>query len=162
MDEAWQHIFGFCILNGRSGRDSHVWEYQPLGPFPRKSFGTNVSPWIVTAEVLLPFRVTAFPRDEQDPRPLPHLHAQADKQSGASDIDVRCALRAAGMTAALTVSPACTRGLYWTPVQFVTHQTSNGCNLETGDLLGSGTVSGTTLGSPGSPLEITACGHQAV
>ncbi|WP_354034871.1 fumarylacetoacetate hydrolase family protein [Bradyrhizobium sp. S3.2.6] len=134
-------------------------------PSMRRGSTSSASAFSTTeclAEVLLPFRVTAFPRDEQDPRALPHLYAQADKQSGAIDIDVRCALRAAGMTVALTVSPACTRGLYWRPAQFVTHQTSNRCNLETGDLLGSGTVSGTTLGSLGSPLEITACGHQAV
>lgn len=162
IDNAWDHIFGFCVLNDWSARDIQSWEYQPLGPFLGKTFATSVSPWIVTAEALLPFRVSAFERPNGDPGPLPHLYCTADQREGAVDVTLECSIRSRQMRSCgsdrIRLSRGSTKTLYWTPAQMIAHQTSNGCNLEVGDLLGSGTVSGATPDSLGSLLEITRRG----
>ena len=162
IDNAWDHIFGVCVLNDWSARDIQSWEYQPLGPFLGKTFATSVSPWIVTAEALLPFRVSAFERPNGDPAPLPHLHSGADQREGGLDVTLECSIQSCQMRSRgndhIRLSRGSTKTLYWTPAQMIAHQTSNGCNLEVGDLLGSGTVSGATPDSLGSLLEITRRG----
>jgi fumarylacetoacetase len=159
VEDAWDHVFGLCLLNDWSARDIQAWESQPLGPFLAKSFATTLSPWIVTAAALAPFRSRAFARPADDPAPLPHLLDAEDQRDGGLDITLEVfllteAMRARG-DAPVRLSHGTFRDLYWTVAQLVTHQTSNGCNLEVGDLLGSGTVSGPTPDSLGSLLEIT-------
>jgi fumarylacetoacetase len=159
---ALDHVFGVVLLNDWSARDIQAWEYQPLGPFLAKSFATTVSPWIVTLEALEPFRCPAFPRIGEDPRPLPHLMDEADQRAGGYAIGTDMLLSSAQMRAK-KLAPArlsrCSfRDSYWTLAQVVAHQTSNGCNLQPGDILGSGTLSGTQAGSAGSLLELTQGG----
>jgi fumarylacetoacetase len=151
VDSAEEHIFGLCIVNDWSARDIQTWEYQPLGPFLAKSFATSVSPWVVTLDALEPFRVPAFARAEGDPEPLPYL-----QPAGMGiDINVEVAIRSAKMDKPQRVSRGNFRDMYWTLAQLVAHHTSNGCNLSSGDLLASGTVSGETKESRGSLLELT-------
>ena len=164
--KALDHVFGVVLLNDWSARDIQTWEYQPLGPFLAKSFATTISPWIVTLEALEPFRCAAFARGTDDPRPLPYLHDESDQREGGYAIELEMHLRSARMRgqklAPMRLSCASSRDSYWTPAQIVTHQVSNGCNLNTGDLLGSGTISGTAPGSFGSLLELTQGGKQPV
>ena len=160
--KAGEHVFGYCLLNDWSARDIQAWEYQPLGPFLGKNFATTVSPWVVTAEALAPFRTTAFARPAGDPAPLPHLDDANDRAQGALDITLEAyiaseAMRRAG-TAPLRLSQTSCALLYWTVAQMIAHHTSNGCNLRIGDLLGSGTVSGPDKSSWGSLLELTTRG----
>jgi fumarylacetoacetase len=149
VDRALSHVFGFCILNDWSARDIQAWEYQPLGPFLAKNFATSISPWIVTVDALEPFRVSAAPRAEGDPQPLPHL---ADDV--AFDITVEVWLRTQKMDEPVRLSRGSFRDMYWTVAQLVAHHTSNGCNLVPGDLLGSGTISGPSKDSRGCLLEL--------
>ena len=162
--EAPQHIFGFSLVNDWSARDIQAWEYQPLGPFLGKNFGTTVSPWIVTSEALAPFRVPANPRPASDPRPLPYLFSEEDQQHGALSIELEVLIASENMRqqgiAPHRVSRVNFNSMYWTPAQMVTHHASNGCNLQSGDLLASGTVSGPTPDSLGSLLEITKGGRE--
>jgi fumarylacetoacetase len=166
ISEASRHIAGFCLLNDWSARDIQAWESQPLGPFLSKSLSTFVSPWIVTAEALAPFRMAQAPRPAGDPAPLPHLFGAADQAAGGLDIDLQVllltpAMRAAGV-AAHVLSRSNASMLYWTVAQMVAHHTSNGCNLQPGDLFGSGTISGVEAGSEGCLLEMTRGGRLAV
>jgi len=161
---ALDHVFGVVLMNDWSARDIQTWEYQPLGPFLAKSFATTISPWIVTMEALEPYRCPAFPRAADDPRPLPYLTDEADQRQGGYAIETTMSLQSAQMRAQ-GAAPAqlsrCTwRDGYWTIAQIVAHQASNGCNLAPGDLLGSGTISGTTPGSAGSLIELTYGGKQ--
>lgn len=162
--EAAQHIFGFSLVNDWSARDIQAWEYQPLGPLLGKNFGTTVSPWIVTWEALAPFRVPATPRPAGDPRPLPYLFSEEDQQHGALSIELEVFIASERMRqqgiAPHRVSRVNFNTMYWTPAQMVTHHASNGCNLQSGDLLASGTVSGPTPDSLGSLLEITKGGRE--
>jgi len=164
--EAGSRIFGFCLLNDWSARDLQKWEYQPLGPFLAKSFATSISPWIVTAEALAPFRVPAAARAPGDPEPLPHLDADDDRARGAIDLWLEVGLDSRQMREQgfepLRLSRGNFRDLYWTVAQMLTHHASNGCNLRPGDLLGSGTVSGPDEGSGGCLLELTAGGREAI
>ena len=166
VGEAWEHVFGFCLLNDWSARDIQAWEYQPLGPFLAKSFATSISPWIVTAEALAPFRTAAAPRPPGDPAALPHLSDAMDQAGGALDVRIDAYLstlqmRARGMPPhRLSRSNAAT--LYWTVAQMLAHHTSNGSALETGDLLGSGTISGPSDEALGSLLELTAGGQTPI
>jgi fumarylacetoacetase len=149
VDGALSHVFGFCIVNDWSARDIQAWEYQPLGPFLAKNFATSVSPWIVTLDALEPYRVSAAPRPEGDPQPLPHL---ADDV--AFDITVEVWLRTQKMSEPVRLSRGNFRDMYWTVAQLVAHHTSNGCNLLPGALLGSGTISGPEPDSRGCLLEL--------
>ena len=164
IDQARGHIFGFCLVNDWSARDIQSWEYQPLGPFLGKSFATTISPWVVTLDALEPYRVPVAPRPEGDPKPLPYLWSDEDQQRGAFDIHLEVSLLTAKMRAAgqapFRVSLGNLRDLYWTPAQMVAHHTSNGCNLRPGDLLATGTVSGSTPDSVGSLLERTRRGTE--
>jgi len=161
-----EHLFGYCLLNDWSARDVQAWEYQPLGPFLAKNFGTTISPWIITPEALAPFRVAQAPRPEGDPRPLDHLWDAADQRRGAFDIGLEVYL----LTPELTVqglpphrlSHSNAIHLYWTAAQLVTHHASGGCNLKAGDLFGSGTISGPTEDSAGSLLELSKGGRQPI
>jgi fumarylacetoacetase len=160
------HIFGFCLLNDWSARDIQAWEYQPLGPFLGKSFATSVSPWVVTAEALAPYRTTAFARPAGDPAPLPYLHDPDDQSKGGLDITLEVLLatdkmRAAGATP-VRLSHGSFATIYWTVAQMVAHHASNGCNLQIGDLMGTGTCSGPQDESRGCLLEITARGTKPI
>ncbi len=163
---AGEHIAGFCLLNDWSARDIQAWEYQPLGPFLAKNFCTSVSPWLVTTEALAPFRVAQRERPAGDPPSLAYLNDPIDQARGALDIELEVYLLTPQMRAAGSsphrLSAATTRELYWTPAQMVAHQTSNGCNLQPGDLFGSGTISGRDPASFGSLLEITEGGRNSV
>ena len=153
-------VFGVCLLNDWSARDIQAWEYQPLGPFLAKSFATTLSPWIVTLEALEPYRCPAFLRAADDPKPLPYLFGEEDQREGGYDIELEMHLRTSRMKAATRLSHVSFRDSYWTLAQLVAHQTSNGCNLQPGDLIGSGTISGTTDDSLGSLMELTQAGRR--
>ena len=163
IDDAERRVFGLCLLNDWSARDIQAWEYQPLGPFLGKNFATSVSPWIVTIEALAPFRCPAFARSAGDPAPLPHLTSPDDQRNGGFDITVEALLQSVEMRRQGLPPVRLGRGsftdLYWTIAQMVTHHAGNGCNLQTGDLLASGTISGTADGSRGCLLEITGGSH---
>jgi len=164
--QAADHIAGFCLLNDWSARDIQGWEYQPLGPFLAKSFATTISPWIVTPEALAPFRIAQAPRPEGDPRPLPYLWDDADQRQGALNLRLEVLLLTSAMRAAgtkphcLSIGNAC--NAYWTVAQMVAHHSSNGCDLRSGDLFGSGTLSGPTPDSLGSLLELTESGRKPI
>src|SRR6266480_4168373 len=157
------HVFGVVLLNDWSARDIQAWEYQPLGPFLAKSFGTTISPWIVTLEALAPYRCPAFARAPEDPRPLPYLFDEEDSRAGGFSIELEMHLCTGKIrdakAAPARLSRSSFRDSYWTLAQIVAHQTSNGCNLQPGDLLGSGTISGTSPDSLGSMMEITQGGR---
>jgi fumarylacetoacetase len=161
VSEADAHVFGLTLLNDWSARDIQAWEYQPLGPFLSKSFATTVSPWIVTLEALAPFRGEPAARDPGDPAPLPYLRGPT---AGGFDVVVEAWLQTDTMKERslepTRISRASALDLYWTFAQMLTHHTSNGCNLRTGDLVGSGTVSGPTSDSLGCLLEITRRGRE--
>ncbi len=163
--EAATHIAGFCLLNDWSARDIQSWEAAPLGPFLGKSFSTFVSPWIVTPEALEPFRTAQPPRPAGDPAPLPHLWDAADQAAGALDLEFEAFLLTAAMRDAGVAPHRLSRArgdvLYWTVAQMVAHHTSNGCNLQSGDLFGNGTLSGTASGTAGCLLERTFGGRDA-
>jgi len=156
IEEAEGHLFGVCLLNDWSARDIQTWEYQPLGPFLAKNFATSISPWVVTQEALEPFRRPAPQRPAVDPRPLPHLRASG----GAYGITLEVWLRSAKMREPLLVSRSDFSTMYWTLGQMIAHHTSNGCPIRTGDLIGSGTVSGPDKGNRGCLLEITWRGKE--
>ncbi|PWB35306.1 fumarylacetoacetase [Pseudomonas sp. SDI] len=164
--EAAEHIAGFCLLNDWSARDIQAWEYQPLGPFLSKSFISTVSPWVVTAEALAPFRCAQPARPEGDPQPLSYLLDKRDQANGAFDIELEVLLLTERMREQnlpahrLTLSN--TLSMYWTVAQMVAHHSVNGCQLQPGDLFGSGTLSGAKPGQFGSLLEITQGGKEPV
>ena len=164
--DAAQHIAGYCLLNDWSARDFQAWEYQPLGPFLAKNFMTTISPWIVTPEAMAPFRQAQKTRPEGDPKPLPYLWDEADQAAGALKLQLEVLIETDAMRAqnlpAHPLSHSEARHMYWTPAQLVTHHASNGCNLKTGDLLGTGTISGPTPDSAGSLLELSEGGKKPV
>ena len=164
--KAPDHVFGAVLFNDWSARDIQAWEYQPLGPFLGKSFASTISPWIVTMEALEPFRCAAFARSGGEPAPLPYLLNASDQREGGYAIEMEMHLRSARMRArkfpATRLARSNFRYAYWTPAQIVTHQASNGCNLQPGDLLGSGTISGPTPDALGSMLEITQGGKHPI
>ena len=163
LKDAEDRIFGMCILNDWSARDIQAWEYQPLGPFLAKNFASTISPWIVTLEALEPFRVE-WTRDANDPQPLAYLTSDQNKAEGAFDIRLQTLLRTeksrAADTPAAVLSETTFRHSYWNIAQLVTHHTVNGCNLQAGDLLGTGTQSGPTPEEAGSMLELTSGGQK--
>ncbi|WP_449121986.1 fumarylacetoacetase [Pseudomonas viridiflava] len=166
IGQASEHIAGFCLLNDWSARDIQAWEYQPLGPFLSKSFATTISPWVVTAEALEPFRSAQPARPEGDPQPLPYLLDQTDQQGGALDIELEVLLLTEKMKAA-GAQPHClavsnSLNMYWTVAQMVAHHSVNGCRLQPGDLFGTGTLSGPQPGQFGSLLEMTEGGKQVI
>lgn len=163
MGDAEEHLFGLALFNDWSARDIQAWEYQPLGPFLSKNFASTLSPWIVTLEALQPFR-SVFSRPAGDPQPLPYLDSTANRERGSIDIELEVwlqtpAMRAAGL-AGERLSRSNFRDAYWTLAQLVAHHTVNGCNLQSGDVLGTGTLSGPSAGQGGSLLELSEGGKR--
>jgi fumarylacetoacetase len=166
MASAEDAIFGITLLNDWSARDLQAWEYQPLGPFLAKNFATTLSPWVVTLEALAPFRVP-FERAAGEPAPLPYLDSPENREHGAFDLTVEAwirtaAMREAGVPEVLLSRASMREAAYWTPAQLVAHHTVNGCNLQPGDLLGTGTLSGPAPGQGGSLLELSQGGKTAL
>jgi fumarylacetoacetase len=164
--DADAYVFGYCLLNDWSARDVQAWEAQPLGPFLAKNFATSVSPFVITAAALAPFRTAAFTRPPGDPAPLAHLLAPQDQAAGGLDITLEAYMLTPQMRNAGTLPFRLSRGsfaqVYWTVAQMVAHHTSNGCNLEVGDLMGSGTVSGPEPQSWASLLELSRGGREPI
>ncbi|CAM4010888.1 fumarylacetoacetase [Bordetella tumulicola] len=166
LDQADEHVFGLCILNDWSARDIQAWEYQPLGPFLAKNFASTISPWIVTLEALEPFR-TAFTRGAGEPQPLPYLSSDTNRARGAYDVRMEVlittqASRAARHAPAHLSASNFSEAGYWTVAQMIAHHTVNGCNLQPGDLLGSGTLSGPQPSEAGSLLELSNGGKAPI
>jgi fumarylacetoacetase len=165
IEQAESHLFGLTLFNDWSARDVQAWEYQPLGPFLSKNFASTLSPWIVTMEALAPFR-SPFARPAGDPQQLPYLDDPANREQGAIDVALEvwlqtAAMRAAGHPGERLSHSNFTDG-YWTAAQLVAHHTVNGCNLASGDLFGTGTLSGPGAGQGGSMLELTQSGKQPI
>jgi fumarylacetoacetase len=166
ITEAAEHVAGYCLLNDWSARDIQAWEYQPLGPFLSKNFASTISAWIVTPEALAPFRIAQPARPKGDPAPLPYLLDEADQRGGGLDLELEVLLLTPGLREKglpphrLALSNA--KNMYWTVAQMVTHHTCNGCNLQPGDLLGTGTISGPDEASCGSMLEATLGGKNPI
>ena len=165
MDEADAAIAGFGLLNDWSARDIQAWEYQPLGPFLAKNFLSTVSPWVITADALAPFRAAPMARQADDPQPLPYLLGSQGPGLGldiALEVTLSTeAMRAQGL-APQRLSHSNAAFLWWTPAQLLVHHSSGGCALRPGDLFGSGTISGEAPDSLGSLLELTQGGRQAL
>ena len=163
MNEARDHIFGLCILNDWSARDIQKWEYQPLGPFNAKNFATTISPWVVTLDALEPFRLASNPRGPDDPPVLAYLQPIDEM---AYDITVEAYICSAQMresdTAPMLISRGTFTDMYWTIAQMLVHHSSTGCNMNPGDLLASGTISGTSEDSRGCLLERTWRGQYPI
>jgi fumarylacetoacetase len=166
IGQAGDHLVGLGLFNDWSARDVQQWESQPLGPFLGKSFGSTVSPWIITAEALAPFRVAQPPRPAGDPQPLPHLWDDADQREGAFDITLEALLLTEGLRARglppHRMSTSNTTDLYWTVAQMIAHHSSNGCNLAAGDVFGTGTISGPTPEGYGSLMELSNDGTRTI
>jgi fumarylacetoacetase len=163
--DAESHVFGICLLNDWSARDIQGWEYQPLGPFLSKNFASTISPWIVTLEALAPYRI-AWTREANDPQPLPYLDSAALRSEGAFDIQLEVMITTEKMRAqSLSPHRICLtnyRHAYWTISQLVAHHTVNGCNLQAGDLMGTGTLSGPSASEAGALIELTVGGKQPI
>jgi fumarylacetoacetase len=163
ITQAEDHVFGICLLNDWSARDIQGWEYQPLGPFLAKNFATTISPWIVTLEALAPFRVP-FTRPADDPQPLPYLDSDRNRRAGSIDIQLSAGLQTPAMRDArqsdFSFCRTSYRHAYWTVAQMVAHHTVNGCNLQPGDLFGSGTLSGPTEDQAAALVELTVGGKK--
>ena len=149
VEEAEEHIFGMALVNDWSARDIQAWEYQPLGPFLAKNLATTISPWIITLEALEPFRCSG---PKQDPEPLEYLRNEKDS---TFDINLEIHLKTEKMSEYDLISSSNYTYLYWDMNQQITHHTTTGCNLRTGDMLASGTISGPEKDSRGSMLELT-------
>jgi fumarylacetoacetase len=166
ISEAEKHIFGLCLVNDWSARDIQAWEYQPLGPFLAKNFATTVSPFVVTMEALAPFRTAAFERDPQDPQPLDYLSDPQSQKFGGFDINLEVYIQTEKMRdeniEPHLLSRSNMKDLYWTIGQMLTHHASNGCNLQTGDLMATGTVSGKSKQERGCLLELTWRGTEPI
>lgn len=166
IGEASAHIAGISILNDWSARDVQAWEYQPLGPFLAKNFHSTVSPWIVTMDALAPYRTAQSPRPEGDPAPLSYLLDAADQREGALSVTMEVYIRTAKMRGEGTPPHRLSHGpmtaMYWTIAQLLTHHASNGCNLQAGDLLGTGTLSGSDDNAKGSLLELSNGGKSSI
>ena len=166
ISEAEKHIFGLCLVNDWSARDIQAWEYQPLGPFLAKNFATTVSPFVVTMEALAPFRAPAFERDANDPQPLEYLADETNQKFGGIDLNLEVYIQTEKMRAAdiepHLLSRSNMKDLYWTIGQMLTHHASNGCNLQTGDLMATGTVSGREKSECGCLLELTWRGKEPI
>ncbi len=163
---ARENIAGLCLLNDWSARDLQAWEYVPLGPFLAKNFATTISPWIITAEALEPYRISQPARPEGDPKPFDYLWNEEDQKSGSFNVEVYMYLttekmRAAG-AAPHRLGRSAMKHMYWTCAQLVTHHASGGCNLSAGDLLGTGTISTPDDSGLGSLLEASRGGAVAI
>ena len=165
LADAEEHVFGLALFNDWSARDIQAWEYQPLGPFLSKNFASTVSPWMVTLDALAPFR-EPFNRPENDPAPLPYLDSLENRKQGAINIELEVWLQTARMRAdehaGERLMQSNYRDAYWTVAQLVAHHTVSGCNLRSGDLFGSGTLSGPQPDQGGSLLELSQGGKRPI
>ena len=166
IGEAEKHIFGLCLVNDWSARDIQAWEYQPLGPFLAKNFATTISPFVVTMEALAPFRTKAFERDSGDPAPLPYLANEQNEKFGVIIINLEVFIQTQKMRDEKIephlLSKSNMKDLYWTIGQMLTHHASGGCNLQTGDLIATGTISGKEKSERGSMLELSWRGTEPI
>jgi len=164
ISEAGEHLFGVSLLNDWSARDIQSWEYQPLGPFLGKNFATSISPWITPMAALEPFRAPASPRPSGDPKPLSYLDSGIDQRRGSFNVELEVSLSTLkyrnNNLPPFPLSKGNADQLYWTPAQLVAHHTSNGCNLQSGDILATGTISGPDESSVGCLLELTRNGAE--
>jgi fumarylacetoacetase len=155
IKEADEHIFGLVLFNDWSARDIQAWEYVPLGPFLGKNFASTISPWIVTLDALDAFKVEG---PKQDPEPLPYLQQSGKKNY---DIHLEAIIKPEGGVENV-VSRSNFKYMYWSMVQQLAHHTINGCNVRSGDMMGSGTISGPTPDSYGSMLELSWKGERPI
>jgi fumarylacetoacetase len=167
VGEAAEHIGGYCLLNDWSARDIQAWEYQPLGPFLAKNFLTSVSAWVVSPQALAPYRKAMPSRPSGDPQPLAYLDDPRDREGGGLAIQLEATLttemmRRQGLPPHVLSRGSADAAMYWSAAQIVAHHSSNGCNLEPGDLIGTGTLSTDDDGGLGSLLEISRGGKQPV
>ena len=166
IGEAEKHIFGLCLVNDWSARDIQAWEYQPLGPFLAKNFATTISPFVVTMEALAPFRTKSFEREPGDPAPLPYLADEQNEKFGGIDINLEVYIQTQKMRdeniEPHMLSRSNMKDLYWTIGQMLTHHASGGCNLQTGDLVATGTISGKEKSERGSMLELSWRGTEPI
>jgi fumarylacetoacetase len=167
IGEAAGHIAGYCLLNDWSARDIQAWEYQPLGPFLAKNFLTSVSPWVISPDALAPFRKPMPPRPSGDPQPLAYLDDADDRESGGLAVQLEVTLSTEQMRKSGVAPHVLSRGsadaaMYWSAAQIVAHHSSNGCNLQPGDLIGTGTLSTDSASGLGSLLEISQGGKQPI
>ncbi|MEJ7625155.1 MAG: fumarylacetoacetase [Pyrinomonadaceae bacterium] len=164
--DAEKHIFGLCLVNDWSARDIQAWEYQPLGPFLAKNFATTISPFVVTMEALAPFRTNAFEREPGDPQPLDYLADVQNQKFGGIDINLEVFIQTDKMRDEKIephlLSRSNMKDLYWTIGQMLTHHASGGCNLQTGDLIATGTISGKEKSERGSMLELSWRGTEPI
>lgn len=156
INQAYDHIFGMVLVNDWSARDIQTWEYQPLGPFLAKNFATSISPWVVTMEALEPFKCAG---PAQDPKPMEYLQSRGN---WAYDIKLDVELTTEKQTVPVTISRSNYKYLYWNICQQLAHHTVNGCNVKTGDMMASGTISGLEKDSYGSMLELTWRGENPI
>jgi fumarylacetoacetase len=166
ISEADHHLFGVSLLNDWSARDIQSWEYQPLGPFLAKNFATTISPWVTPMAALEAFHSPAAPRPSADPKPLAYLQSAMDQQQGNLNVALEVFLTTKTMRdnklGPFLLSKSNANDLYWTPAQLIAHHTSNGCNLQIGDVLATGTISGPAEASAGCLLELTRNGAQPI
>jgi fumarylacetoacetase len=156
VNDAKNHIFGYVLLNDWSARDLQVWEYVPLGPFNAKNFGSSISPWVITPEALAPFKV-ALPT--QEPELLPYLK---DSDLSCYNIDLKVGLKSSTMDNYHEIGASNTKYLYYSVPQTIAHHSVTGCNMSTGDMLGSGTISGPEKHERGSIMEISWGGKEPI
>ncbi len=161
LADADEHLFGMCLLNDWSARDIQSWEYVPLGPFLAKNFATTISPWIITLEALAPYRV-AWLRPDNDPKPMAYLDDPSNRDEGAIDITIESWLESEAMRQAAQgasrMSHSSFRHSYWNIGQMLAHHTIGGCNMNPGDLFGTGTQSGPTATEAAAMIELTQGG----
>jgi len=166
ISKAADHIFGISLLNDWSARDIQSWEYQPLGPFLAKNFATSISPWVTPISAFESYRAPASSRPPTDPKPLPYLHSASDQKQGNINVKLEVMLTTNTMQKnklqPYSLSESNAQDLYWTPAQLIAHHTSTGCNLQIGDILATGTISGPAENSAGCLLELTRNGAQPI
>jgi fumarylacetoacetase len=164
--KAASHIFGISLLNDWSARDIQSWEYQPLGPFLAKNFATTISPWVTPMPALEPFRIPVPERPAGDPKPLPYLRYNSKAEHQALNAKLEVLISTVTMRenkiSPVAISQSNPADLYWTPAQLIAHHTSNGCNLQIGDILATGTISGPAPASAGCLLELTLNGAEPI
>jgi len=165
IDDTDNHIFGLCLLNDWSARDIQAWEYQPLGPFLSKNFATTISPWIVTTEALAPYR-TPWHREEGHPQPVSYLESDKNRAQGGFDVELEVLIETQQMRdnnqAPQRLSRSNFKHSYWTVAQMLAHHSVGGCNMQAGDLLGSGTQSGPDISEAGALIELTSGGKNPI
>lgn len=165
IDEAEDHVFGMCLFNDWSARDIQAWEYQPLGPFLAKNFASTMSPWLVTMEALAPYRAD-FAHPADDPQPMDYLTSTQNSKKGGLDIKLEVLLHTQAMKSENSPSHSLATSnmkySYWTVAQMVTHHTVGGCNLQSGDLMATGTMSGPGASEACAMIELTSGGKNPI